>query len=331
MSSTTEPQILKLKPPQVQFQSRKDLSDPRVGEIIQAGRLEQVENAFALLGYPDDEGISLNGGRRGAAQGPDAIRNYFLKMTIPHFHSQESKRVSGLPLYDLGNIDWDTEGKSSIDDRHEYAAKLVEQQLRSRNRLICLGGGHDYGYPDAKAYAQYAESLGHKPLIINFDAHLDLRPLEQGMTSGTPFRKLLSEHPNATLIEIGLLDVCNSATHLQWGKERGVRALYDRDWRMTGRTPIECLLEILNSDLRSFQSAFISVDIDVFSSAFAPGASQSWPQGMTPLEFFPVFNWCVKRFQVPLLGIYEVSPPLDVDGRTSRLAASICHQFVFHS
>jgi len=34
-----------------------------------------------IFGYPDDEGIFLNGGKLGAAHGPASIRNALYKMT----------------------------------------------------------------------------------------------------------------------------------------------------------------------------------------------------------------------------------------------------------
>jgi len=73
---------------------------------------------------------------------------------------------------------------------------------------------------------------------------------------------------------------------------------------------------------------FLSIDIDGFSNAVAPGASQSWATGFLPKDFFQVFNLLRLRLDVRLLGIYEVSPPLDLDAQTAKLAAQIMHRLI---
>ncbi|MGE3758570.1 MAG: arginase family protein, partial [Pseudobdellovibrionaceae bacterium] len=70
-------------------------------------------------------------------------------------------------------------------------------------------------------------------------------------------------------------------------------------------------------------------DIDVFTSAEAPGCSQSWPTGLSVAEFWPAYQWLLKNYDTPLLSIYEVSPALDVDSRTSKLAACIAYEYLF--
>ncbi|MEK7355711.1 MAG: arginase family protein, partial [Bdellovibrionota bacterium] len=64
-------------------------------------------------------------------------------------------------------------------------------------------------------------------------------------------------------------------------------------------------------------------------SAVAPGCSQSWATGLMPREFFATFELIVTRLDVRALGLYEVSPPLDQDDRTSKLAAQIAHHYIF--
>jgi formiminoglutamase len=47
-----------------------------------------------------------------------------------------------------------------------------------------------------------------------------------------------------------------------------------------------------------------------------------------PSDFFPLFDLLIRRLDVRALGIYETSPPLDQDDRTSKLAALIAHRFI---
>jgi hypothetical protein len=60
-----------------------------------------------------------------------------------------------------------------------------------------------------------------------------------------------------------------------------------------------------------------------------PGCSQSWTTGLFTKDFMTSLSWLIANFDVRGLGIYEVSPPLDQDNRTSKLAALIAHKFIF--
>ena len=54
-----------------------------MGDLFKISTVEELNivDAFCILGYPDDEGIKLNGGRTGAALAPTAIRQFLYKMT----------------------------------------------------------------------------------------------------------------------------------------------------------------------------------------------------------------------------------------------------------
>src|SRR5258707_417639 len=89
------------------FFSRHDPEDLRLGDLTKAithahtiAELHQAlppSPGFVIAGYPDDDGIQLNGGRKGAKDGPDAIRKYFYRMT-PAVSSK-----SRPALIDIGN------------------------------------------------------------------------------------------------------------------------------------------------------------------------------------------------------------------------------------
>src|SRR5260221_12442063 len=54
------------------FYERNDPLDPRLGDLVKTASSPQeikLQKAHAIIGYPDDEGIRLNGGRPGAEIG----------------------------------------------------------------------------------------------------------------------------------------------------------------------------------------------------------------------------------------------------------------------
>lgn len=310
--------------PRLQDRLRLQAHDLSLAEIVRAATTADKQSArsFALIGYPDDEGIRLNGGRPGASEAPTRIRRSLYRMTpSPYVTSDWS-------LWDVGNV---ATAKLALNARHETANHFVGGLLKAGFRTVSLGGGHDYGFADASAYAAWAGSQGHRPLIINFDAHLDVRPLDRGLTSGTPFYRLLTAHPNCDFLELGLQSQCNSRHHVEWLRAHGGRLMFEEERHAEGLSLTAALHRLLSDSTLTTRSAFLSIDIDGFSSSVAPGASQSWPTGFLPDDFFPALAWCLGRLDVRGIGIYEVSPPLDLDDRTSRLAALIAHRFMFQS
>jgi formiminoglutamase len=192
-----------------------------------------------------------------------------------------------------------------------------------------LGGGHDYGFPDSVALVRWAKSQGRRPLVVNFDAHLDVRPVESHFHSGTPFRRLLEAEPDTEFVELGLQAHCNSRAHRSWLESAGGRVIFEEDRRTRRESLLASLQRLLGENLPSRRPTFLSIDIDAFSSSYAPGASASWPTGFEPEDFFPCFEWCLARLDVRGIGIYEVSPRLDLDARTSKLAAVIAHRYLY--
>lgn len=269
------------------------------------------ESQVHIWGYPDDEGIHLNGGRLGAAQGPDEIRKAFYKMT--------PGRLRDFKIMDRGDINM----TKKLEDRHDLALQAVKHSLASKKFVLTLGGGHDYGYPDAKGFVETFKKSKKKPVVLNFDAHLDVRPLHQGLTSGTPFYRLLDEHAsNLHFFEIGIQEHCNSAEHIQWCKSKKGKILFQNQIEKQG---LESSLKKSLTGLKG-HPAYISIDIDGFSSDTAPGCSQSWPTGFQADDFFKTLDFVFKYLDVKSLGVYEVSPPLDVQPLTSRLAALILYR-----
>jgi formiminoglutamase len=290
------------------FFTKRDSQDQRLGDFVSSSHPD-----FFIFGYPDDEGINLNGGRLGASLAPRSIRNFFYRMT-----PDASVKIRPV-LNDIGDITV----TGTLAERHERGRKLVGDIISKGAHWISLGGGHDYGYCDSTAFVQHYKD--QKPVVINFDAHLDVRPSEKTFNSGTPFYRLMTEFGSAChFIEVGLQPQCNSPDHARWLTERGGKILWHEKIEEEGI--LDSLQQLVPL---SPHPAFLSIDIDAFTSAIAPGCSQSWASGLEWKEFVQAFDFLVESFDVRGIGIYEVSPPLDQDNQTSKLAALIMHRFVF--
>ncbi len=303
----------------MKFFSRQDPEDIRFGDWAQSVKLEDLVNDrihadVAVVGYPDDEGIRLNQGRPGAAEGPASIRNFFYRLT------PSTAFPALFQIGDLGDLDI----TQSLETKHAVGQKTIHELTKNEIFWITLGGGHDYGYSDGSGFLKGLDPLGPRPLIMNFDAHLDVRPTSKGFHSGTPFRRLIEEFPKSfDLIQVGIQSHCNSRDHVAWAKNHGVEILNLE--RIQGRM-VETFIEIFEEHKN--RPTFISLDIDVFQNCEAPGCSQSWPGGLSSGEFFKCLPVLFEYLDIRGLGIYEVSPPLDVDQRTAKLASLCMYQTV---
>lgn len=289
--------------------TKNDPQDPRIGEITKFCEIKNIaDRSIAICSYPDDEGIRLNGGRPGAALAPQTILKYFFKMTLPA-RGPFPNQISDLGYLEIQN--------KSLSEKHAQARLLTTQLHRKSCFIASIGGGHDYGFADAASFVQ--NYLNQKPLVINFDAHLDVRTTQNGFHSGTPFRRLIEEFKDQfEFWEIGLQSHCNSKYHLEWAEKNGVQVLFLDDLKNTSA-------ELIWTGPDPLRPCWISLDLDVFSSKEAPGCSASYSQGLLIETFLPWLQFLIQNFSVKGLGFYEASPPLDTDDRTSKLAALILH------
>ncbi len=308
------------------FFSKNDPQDIRLGDCTQilTENIADKHTDLVVWGYPDDEGIHLNGGRTGASLAPEIIRKYFYKMT-PH---PDCLNNNDRPqILDAGDL---LKPLHSLIERHEQASHIAHWASEKQIPWISLGGGHDYGFADGDGFLRWAckeqTDFNNKPLIINFDAHLDVRPMINSQAnSGTPFRRLLEKYPNQfDFLQVGIQPQCNSKHHVDWAKSQGAEILW------LEQIEKQSLLSIIKNHLSKNinRPLWVSLDIDAIISSEAPGCSQSWGQGLKSQELIQTLKWLFENFQWKSFSIYEVSPTLDTDNRTSKLAALFMHYFL---
>ncbi len=266
---------------------------------------------FALLGYACEEGVRLNQGRLGAAAGPDKIRE-----KIGRLANHLGKRT----VADAGTVRHEDGPLEATQLAFgEGIRKLLERGITP----IGLGGGHDIAYAHYLGIHQYLQRAGSgaRVGILNFDAHFDLRPFTEGSTSGTPFRQILTFHGDrVSYLPVGIQEDANPPSLLRAAGGLGV------DWisqSECGSGDQDDLLSLLTAWIKGVDFVYVTIDLDGFSSAFAPGVSAPSPVGFTPEFLFPVLEWVVTSGKLLSLDIAEMNPEFDRDGATATLAARI--------
>lgn len=267
------------------------------------------ERKVGILGYAGEEGVIRNQGRLGTLEGPAAIRKMLGSVA---YHLPEN-----LPLLDYGDIftiNQDLEGS------HEAISQITLDLLKSHHFPVLLGGGHDLAYAHGRGVQNYIAEKGEKLGIINLDAHFDLRPLADGKAhSGSPFLQLAQEFPNNFhYLALGIQRAANPKSLFQTAEKLNARYLVMEDFRLNNWEYIE---EQIIWFLDSVNKVYLSIDLDGFSSAFAPGVSAPSPMGFNPQIAFKVFELIAKSKKLISLDVVELNPKYDQDNATARLAA----------
>lgn len=299
-----------------------DPEDPRLGDLLMSvDAIDETRGVTCvILGVPQHIGIERNGGRAGAADGPAAIRHWLYRMATSAVHTAISR--GHVTVLDAGDII--TEGKT-LQQIHDEQHDVVQELLDHKMIPIVLGGGHDTAWPTIAALNASGRSFG----VINIDAHADVRPLKDGgqAHSGSPFRQML-ETENSHLspggfVEYGLQHYAVSAAHADYVRARGHHVLMLDDIRREGA--FAAWTNAL-THLHSAEQWYVSLDMDGFASAFAPGVSAPSTDGFAPWEIGPCLRDAARHAAFRAFDVVETSPPYDVDGRTAKLAAAMIMQ-----
>lgn len=252
---------------------------------------------IALIGLPDDTGVSMNNGRAGAKEGPTAFRAALASMGVADPHSWTWPKV-----FDAGDVNVVPD---NLHATHDRVTEAVEAVLELGLFPIAIGGGHDLTFPFVRAVAnKFGPMTG-----VYFDPHLDVRETDG---SGMPFRRLVETGAASSLRIHGFDPFSNAREHVDWFQSHGGHI--DKD-----TTP---------DDLWPNGNAFVSLDLDVIDAAFAPGVSAMNASGWTP-EY--TAKWVTEAGANPnvrCFDIMELSPPNDDRNRTARLAARMFLSFL---
>lgn len=345
---------------QNEWQGRNEGDDQGVQRWFQRVEIVDLENAdlpilngikgLAILGFSCDTGVRRNQGRSGSSEGPSAMRKICSNLPV-HFQAE-------VKLIDAGSIGCADE---QLELSQEHLGRAVAEILSKGYQLIVWGGGHEvmFGhYSGIKNYLQQqflnekekkfkkqltvtsnAKTVGDSKKkkilktnmgIINFDAHFDLRnPGKTGANSGTGFWQA-SAYARANQEEFKYL-----ALGIQ--KNSNTRSLFDLanflevDYVEAKYFSAENSLFVetkITGFIESVDKIYLTICLDVFSSAFAPGVSALAYAGIMPdAFFFRMYEMILKSGKLVSMDIAELNPAFDQDYKTARLASSLSFEY----
>lgn len=276
---------------------------------------------FCFIGYCSDEGIIRNLGNTGAKYGPDAIRKKFA--SLPASFDNETQ------IYDGGNLYCED---GNMEEIQQQLALTVERILDNNMFPIVLGGSHDLAfghYNGIYNYLKGAANVSPKIGIINIDAHFDLRPYDNKSSSGTMFTQIADNSINENIMFnylcLGIQSAGNTKSLFKKADSLGVKYIMADEF-------VESNYKSIAARIKSFIDGsdyiYLTLCSDVFNSASAPGVSALQPFGLNPNQVLTFIREILNSKKVISFDIAEVSPPLDHDKRTAKLAAIILYKII---
>jgi agmatinase len=262
----------------------------------------------AILGLPTDEGATQH---TGARCGPRAIRD--ASMQFPYYkrgrgyYDPERGRpvLPALELRDAGDVE--IVPTAGVDNAARITAAVAGLLVRGVFP-VCLGGDHSV---TPAVLAGFAGTPLH---LIQIDAHLDYVDRLGGAphTHASPMRRARELPHVRSLTQIGIRSIVSSAEDFAAARAAGSRIVTtaqvleapDTDW-WGG----------LDGD------AYLTLDIDAFDPAAAPGTGFAEPGGLGFREVAGLVRGVTRRVRLRGMDLVEVNPYLDPSRRTALLAA----------
>lgn len=274
----------------------------RLHQVIRQWSTGTSAGAPVFIGFRSEEGVKRNKGRLGAFDGPVAVRHKLASMPYE------------TPVFDYGSII----GDDDLEASQATLGRSVAEVLLKKQFPLIIGGGHEtlYGH-----YLGVRQAFPDKKLaVINFDAHFDLR--NERPSSGTMFHQILSEDPDIDYYVLGIQASGNT------------RSLFDTADRFNVQYAL--MDEVRSTDvyartlekLKGYDAVFATLCMDSVQQSVAPGTSAPAQNGYTAREIHDMVAQLAKLENLTSFDISEVAPVLDVDERTSSLAASLFHSFM---
>jgi agmatinase len=276
---------------------------PFAGCLINAPK-KQEATWLVFAGLPDDSQSSF---RRGSARGPQRIRLAY------DGNCYNSTTESGVDLSgavaDLGDLPSKGTWELTARSYQEFAVRLFQ----IGKIPFFAGGDHAVTVPIIAALAEIGEPVH----IIQIDAHPDLYPDYEGNRDShacTISRALEMSHV-ASVTQLGIRTL-NAAQMPQLERYRDRLHLFNARDLLGELPPLP--------HIPAGAPVYLTVDLDGFDPAFAPGVSHPVSGGLTPRQ---VLNF-IQKAQWKLAGMdaVEVNPDLDVNDQTAILAARLLHE-----
>ena len=197
---------------------------------------------------------------------------------------------------------------NNIEDYFDIAT-ITQKNIENGEKLLTLGGDHSITFPIIKAFHDHYPKLD----ILHIDAHADLYHDYEGdpYSHACPFARIMENGYAVKLAQVG------------------IRTLNPHQASQAKKFDVD-IHEMRNLDLTAIPNfknpLYISLDMDGFDPAFAPGVSHHEPGGLSSRQVIDL----IQGIDAQIVGadIVEYNPDRDFNDMTAYLAAKMMKELL---
>ncbi len=283
----------------------KDVAE-QVDNPMQLGKLVQIYLADSDFPELDNAHIAILGveesrnapGNYGCEKAPDAVRAYLYKLYAGEFNPK---------IVDLGNI----KPGHSCQDTYFALRSTVDFLIRKNILPVIIGGSQDLTYAQFLGYKDLEQTIN----VVGIDSRFDIGNPDEEISNNSYLGKIILHQPNYLFnySNIGYQSYLVDPMSLKM-----MERLFFDVYRLGHiRDKIEESEPIIR------QADMISFDITAIKDSDAPASSNPSPNGFYSEEACQMMRYAGMSDKLSSIGIYELNPLHDTNGKTAHLAAQM--------
>ncbi|MEB8344906.1 agmatinase [Flavobacteriaceae bacterium KMM 6898] len=237
--------------------------------------------------------------QKGPKLAPPLIREALHSGSMNYF-AEDGTTIESRQLLDKGDFEI-----TSYFDIEE----ITKTHLKTHKKILTLGGDHSITFPIIKAVHEQYPVLD----ILHIDAHADLYDNFEGdpYSHACPFARIMENGFAVRLVQVGIRTL--NTHQAEQAEKFGVE--------------IHPMKNLNLSSIPKFKNPlYISLDMDGFDPAFAPGVSHHEPGGLTSRQVIDL----LQNIDAEVVGadIVEYNPTRDFQNMTAFLAAKMMKEIL---
>jgi len=260
---------------------------------------DNSESVAVIFGVPFD---STHSYKPGCRFGPDVIRDAFNNIEI--FQPEFGIDLETVNINDLGN----TKHTVVATEMLQMVENITSELKKQNKQLIILGGEH---LITLGSFTCFPKDTG----FVVFDAHYDLRDqyADIKLSHAAYLRRIIEKRGSENIVHVGARAFVKE--ELAFLKEHNVVTVSDKEIR-DGNGP-----KLLKDITSTFDSIYLSIDLDVLDPAFAPGVGNPEAVGISSRELYDLVT-TLQNKKIVSADIVELNPTYD-NGATASMAAKM--------
>ena len=260
---------------------------------------DNSEPVAVIFGVPFD---STHSYKPGCRFGPDAIRGTFNNIEI--FQPEFGVDLEAVNINDLGN----TRHTVVAAEMLQMVENITSELKKQSKQIIILGGEH---LITLGSFTCFPKDTGY----VVFDAHYDLRDqyADLKLSHAAYLRRIVEKHGSENIVHVGARAFVKE--ELAFLKEHNIATISDKEIRNGNGT------KLLKDVTSTFDSLYVSIDLDVLDPAFAPGVGNPEAVGISSRELYDLIT-TLQNKKIVAADIVELNPTYD-NGSTASMAAKI--------